>query len=489
MKYINKAIFINYLRCPTLGWMTKRNIIPKFIGINSRFLKFEREIILEMSHKLFSNGVNAWKSKTDVAALYARELIFNPNVKTIYEAYFIATDYLAKIDILKKYDGNVLSLFEIKPSTKYKFKYINDMSFDAMVLAKAGVNVQRYVLLHLSSDYRFGMDVSRFFKILDCTDKVELKINEFLNLSDEIIEIIKSKNMPRPYLKKNCKNCPVFNTCIGKGIKNHIFDLPHLSTASLERLITSGIDTICKVPSDFELTKAQKIVKNCVLTGANYVSKDLKTYIHNIKQPFYYLDFESVSTAVPLYEHVGPYSQFLTQFSIYKTDIAGNIIDHYEYIVDQKKDCRREITEKFIEYLDIEGSIMTYANFERNIILKLMDIFPDLSGKLDGIVKRIVDLELIIRKNYYDVNFHGRSSIKKVLPILIPELDYSHLKIRNGRDAVTAFAFMAMGVYGSKKIKQTKRNLLKYCAMDTLAMVYIHQFLIDVVERNESINL
>ncbi|GMO64588.1 MAG: hypothetical protein Nk1A_1160 [Endomicrobiia bacterium] len=481
MKYINKTIFINYLRCPTLGWMTKRNMIPRSRGINNRFLKFEREIIQRMSQQLFSNGINAWESKTDIAALYTKELIFNPNVKTIYEASFIVSSYLAKIDILKKCDDKMLSLFEVKSSTNYKFKYINDISFDAMVLAKAGINVQKCVLLYLSNDYRLGMDVSKFFRVLDCTEKVKLKTNEFLNLSDEVFEVIKSKNIPRPYLKKNCKNCPVFDRCIGKDVKNHIFDLPRLSSDSIEKLIALGVDTICKVPSDFELTKIQKIVKNCVLTGVNYVSEDLETHIHSIKQPFYYLDFESVSMAMPLYECVGPHTQLLTQFSIDRADISGNILDHYEYIVDQRKDCRREVTEKFIEYLGSEGSIITYANFERNFILKLIGIFPDLSEKLDKIVKRIVDIELIIRENYYNINFHGRSSIKKVLPVLIPELNYSHLKIRNGRDAVAAFAFMAMGVCNNKKIEQTKNNLLKYCAMDTLAMVHIHQFLIDVV--------
>ena len=45
----------------------------------------------------------------------------------------------------------------------------------------------------MSNNYRFGMDVSKFFKVLDCTEKVELRTNEFLNLSDEIFEVIKSK--------------------------------------------------------------------------------------------------------------------------------------------------------------------------------------------------------------------------------------------------------------------------------------------------------
>ena len=63
MKYINKTIFINYLRCPTLGWMTKRNMIPNHSGVNDRFLKFERQNIQKMSQQPFSNSINVWKLK------------------------------------------------------------------------------------------------------------------------------------------------------------------------------------------------------------------------------------------------------------------------------------------------------------------------------------------------------------------------------------------------------------------------------------------
>jgi hypothetical protein len=105
-----------------------------------------------------------------------------------------------------------------------------------------------------------------------------------------------------------------------------------------------------------------------------------------------------------------------------------------------------------------------------------------LSEKLNKIIERIVDLELILRENYYDINFHGRTSIKKILPILVPSMSYNDLEIGDGGDASAAFAFMAMGLYNDEKIKETKSNLLKYCGQDTLAMIRIHQFLISVAK-------
>lgn len=64
---------------------------------------------------------------------------------------------------------------------------------------------------------------------------------------------------------------------------------------------------------------------------------------------------------------------------------------------------------------------------------------------------------------------------------MIPEMNYESLVIGEGGDAAAAFAFMAMGRYDEEKIKETKKNLLKYCAQDTFAMLRMHKFLLDVV--------
>jgi hypothetical protein len=453
MRYINKTTFINYLSCPTLGWMTRRNMLPKLIGTSNELLGFEGRNVRSISWQLFPNAVNAGKLGAGDAVLYTKELISDPGVKTICGASFVAGGYLVKADILQKLDDNSWHLLEVKSGSKYKVKYVRDVSFNKMVLVKSGLVVSKTTILCLSNDYRLEMNVSQLFKGFDCTEKVEPKVQEFLILSDEILGDIESGNMPKPYLKRNCKNCPVFDECMGKDVKNHIFDLPRLSSLAIEELITVGADTIDKIPADFELTQMQQIVKNCVLTNTNYVSENLKVELENIRWPFYYLDFESMMTIMPLYRGIAPHTQLLTQFSIDKTDDAGNILDHYEYIADHVKDCRREIAEKLIKYLDEEGSIVTYANFERAAISDLAELFPDLCEKLNKIARKIVDLELIIKKNYYDINFRGRSSIKKVLPILIPEMNYADLKIGDGGDAAASFAFMAMGFCDDKKIE------------------------------------
>jgi predicted RecB family nuclease len=480
MGYINKTVFINYIDCPTLGWMTKRRLIPRQKGLNDELLMLEGRNIHKLSWKLFPQARKAQKSEIITSEQHTGQLI-EEGCETILEASFTADGFSVRTDILQKNDSGKWHLFEVKSGSKYKVKYAEDMAFSAMVLAKCGIDVESSVLMHLSNAYRLGMDDRMLFNSLDCTEKVALKTQEYLAVSQKAFDDIESDKMPEPYLKRNCKNCPAFDNCAGKGVKNHIFDLPRLSGTAIEELISMGIDTIEKVPEDFELTQHQRVVKNCVINNTVYISADLKTELDNIKYPVFYLDFESVTTIMPLYRAIAPHTQLLTQFSVDKSEKAPEVCEHFEYIADHTKDCRRERAEKLVECLGKEGSIITYSNSEKIAIGKLSGMFPDLCEDLKNIAERIVDLEAIVRKNYYDIRFRGRSSIKKVLPVMIPEMNYEGLVIGEGGDAAAAFAFMAMGLYGEEEILETKKNLLKYCAQDTFAMVKIHKFLIDAV--------
>jgi hypothetical protein len=66
----------------------------------------------------------------------------------------------------------------------------------------------------------------------------------------------------------------------------------------------------------------------------------------------------------------------------------------------------------------------------------------------------------------------GTYSIKSILPALVPELSYEGMEIADGGKASAAFEglYYAQDVF---RIKEIRENLLKYCGMDTLAMVEI----------------
>ena len=93
----------------------------------------------------------------------------------------------------------------------------------------------------------------------------------------------------------------------------------------------------------------------------------------------------------------------------------------------------------------------------------------------------MVDLEAIIRKNFYHHEFHGSTSVKVTLPVLVPEMSYENLEIADGDSASAEFAYLAMGRYKNEaEAEQIRTNLLKYCAQDTMAMVKLHESLLKV---------
>ena len=104
---------------------------------------------------------------------------------------------------------------------------------------------------------------------------------------------------------------------------------------------------------------------------------------------------------------------------------------------------------------------------------------PCFSSKLSSLIDRMIDLEAIIRRNFYHPDFHGSISIKTVLPVLVPDITYDDLKIADGDSALVTFAYLARGKYENAEIESKKNDLLEYCKRDTLGEVELHRKLVE----------
>jgi len=225
------------------------------------------------------------------------------------------------------------------------------------------------------------------------------------------------------------------------------------------------------VPSDLGLNETQQRALKSATSGSVIVEPGLSAALQTISWPCHYLDFETVATVLPLYPGQGCHEQVLTQFSIHHRDGIGAQPSHSEFLADALKDCQRELAEALIAALGQQGSILVYSGFERTRIGALQKLFPDLTGELQSILDRLVDLLPLISDHVYHPDFRGSFSIKKVLPALVPDLSYQELAIRDGDMAITRFAQMARGEVPALEISLIRLQLLHYCMLDTLAMV------------------
>ena len=212
----------------------------------------------------------------------------------------------------------------------------------------------------------------------------------------------------------------------------------------------------------------------------------METFLKRLDRPLYFLDFETFQTCIPIYDGVKPYQQIPFQYSLHyfedKSDVTLKTLKHKEFLADETEDPRRKLAEKLIEDIPDNACIIAYnKGFECGRIKELADTFPDLKDALMFRREHFYDLLDVFRNGYvYKKAMNGSFSIKSVLPALFPddpEKDYRFLEdVHNGTQATATFLSLPNKTPEEKQ--KLRQNLLKYCEKDTMAMVWIWQWLV-----------
>ena len=213
----------------------------------------------------------------------------------------------------------------------------------------------------------------------------------------------------------------------------------------------------------------------------------LRRFLDDLSFPLYFLDFETFQPAIPLFDGTKPYQQIPTQYSLHVLKSPNSELEHYEYLAEAGTDPRRSVAEHLV--IDIPHGVCTLAynmGFEKGRISELASTFPDLADRLIAINEGMRDLIVPFRNgDYYVRAMGGSNSIKAVLPALFPndpKLDYHSLEgVHNGSEAMNAFE--AMVNMDADQIAITREQLLRYCELDTFAMVRIWEKLVSAVQQ------
>lgn len=232
------------------------------------------------------------------------------------------------------------------------------------------------------------------------------------------------------------------------------------------------LDDLREVPDEL-LSSIQQRVKDCSVTGEPYfhaegTATELARYGHSA----YFLDFETISFAVPRWAHTRPYQQLPFQFSLHIVESDGRL-EHQGFLDLSGDDPSQTCAIELIRLCGTVGPIFAYnAGFESRVIRELGERFPDLATKLNAIAARLVDLLPIARRHYYHPSQHGSWSIKAVLPALCPDLSYSNLDgVQDGNMAQAAYQEAIAAATTSERKAEIQQQLHEYCKLDTFAMV------------------
>ena len=473
---ITKQLFLKTLFCSSAGWLRFNEKEREKPDEADLFKREQGREIGVLARGLFPEGILIEEKDMNRAARKTAALMDSPDGTCLFEAAFLAGDYAARADILLKERGE-WKLIEVKSSIRNKAVFTADLAYTSLVMELSGCKPSARLLYLLSREYRRGMELSAMFEVQDLSGQVKLRTEEYKKLASALAEILKSEEKPVNPFTAICKNCEYFNICFDFDLYSHIITLPFLPKKQYDKLINQGIRRIQDIPESINLTAHQTLMKRSLIEGGPVISGDLEEQLAEVRWPAFYLDFETTMTALPLFRETEPYQQIPTQYSIHICRCIGQIDSHREYLADADRDCRRDLAEGLIRDLAGEGSILVYSGFEKSVIARLSARFPDLSAELLALIPRLVDLEKIIKNGIYHPAFRGRSSIKKTLPALVPEMHYDDLAIGNGSTALAAFARLVREELPAEETARIRRDLLSYCRQDTLAMVKLHEAL------------
>ncbi len=438
----------------------------------------------KLARLIYPEGILIEEKDMVRAARITESLMGSPDGTVLYEAAFCCGSYRARADILHKKNG-CWNLVEVKSSIRDKALFIADLAYTSMVMEMCGYAAQDRILWLLSREYTIDQNVENLFQAVDHTKPVRLRTGEFLRSAPWIEQMLLDTDRPEAPFGPSCKKCEYSSNCFDFPVHEHIISLPFLSRKVYDKLIDKGISMIRDLPEQMELTPHQEMMKRSLLENRTIVSSELESMLECIEWPAFYLDFETTMTAIPLFPDTLPYQQIVTQYSVHICSEIGEVTDHREFLAETDRDCRKDLAEKLIHDLKGSGSIVVYSGFEQSTIGKLASLFPELTESLKALVPRLVDLEKIIKNGIYHPEFKGRTSIKKTLPALVPDMHYDDLSIGNGSSALAAYAGMARGDIPDEQIPGLRKDLLDYCARDTLAMVKLHEALFRAVEKEK----
>jgi hypothetical protein len=465
------------LACPRSLW-TQIYEPKKLEGLNEQALHRidEGHIVGEYAKQLYSNGIEIKDIKFEPVIEETQELL--KKRVPMFEAGFMFNNCFTRPDILVPIGKDKWRVIEVKASTCAKPEHIEDIAFQKYIYENCGLKIESYNVLYLNNEYiRNGdIDVNKLFVMEDVTEKVEQAYEGIDNRVKYLLELINTDTYDENKYGKHCdnpKDCPNPSLCWDFLPKNNVFDLTRGKAKAKTLLNDCDCIEIKNIPLRFKLTEKQSIQYDCAKHNKVHIEKNMiKDFLNKFQYPLYYLDYETYNSAIPLYDGFKSYQRIPFQFSLHIQREPNGELEHIEFLAEGNKDPRPEFIKKLKESLGDEGSIVVYnVGFEKSVTREVTEFLPEYKDWFKTIVPRFIDLWDIFRNFWYYNNTQcGSTSIKYVLPTLIPEKNYSDLEIGNGGDASLQYFYTIHKYDCQEKIDDIRNHLLLYCCQDTLSM-------------------
>ena len=493
---ISKTLFLEYLFCPKNIWlkMHKPELLHKFVLSDfERHLAEQGNEVESCARNLFPKGILVSSYGEDACADTVR--LMTGKTPTIFQSTFIVDGFIARNDMLSFDEkNNRWDLYEVKGTQSFKETgerdHVEDVGFQVSVLKRSNIPLGRYFLIHLHKEYvRQGeLDIDQLFETEDITDKV----------LERLPEIEKQMEAAKYYLNQEAepaggcdcvyhgrsKHCSTFQYSNSHIPEYSIHDISGIREEKVTKMIEASIFELDDVPDDLLSEKQQNQVRAHMRQKPIIEMGNVKEDLSGLEFPLYFFDYEDFGPAIPIFNGFSPYKPIPFQFSLHILDSPDAKLRHIEFLHEDRTDPSMKVAELLNEHILPKGRVVAWSKSHEAKVNKEIGIrLPQYAKLFERINTQLYDLRDIFFKQYYiHPDFKGKTSIKKVLPVLAPHLRYDVLDIKEGGQAADAWWKMVSPATSLEESKKIAKDLKIYCGLDTFAMYEIWKHLNELIQ-------
>jgi hypothetical protein len=409
----------------------------------------------EVARELYPGGVLIGEGASLSQALHETECaLARPGDVTLYEATFRHKGVLIRADVLERRDGRC-RMVEVKSATRLKEYHLQDIAIQGWVTEGAGVPLDGLSVAVIDTGYVYpgGGDYRGLLREIPVADQARPLMAHIPGWVRGLNEVLAGP-LPATRTGNQCRRpfeCPFVAFCEGQEGRTHC-------DHGEER----DEDGACALPPDPAL---------------GTLDPAATAFLATLPYPRYYLDFETVQFAVPIWAGTSPFQQVVFQWSCHEEERPGEV-SHREFLDASGEAPMRRGAEALLEALGDQGPIFVYHDFEKWRIMEMAAMLPDLAPALNAIAGRLIDLLRLTRDHYEHPALNGSYSLKHVLPTVDAELDHALLEeVQDGLSAQAAYHEAVDPETAQERRELLCASLLEYCGLDTLALVRVaHRF-------------
>lgn len=478
---LTKSNLLYYRQCPKRLFLSVHHPELAEFDHNKQLIFDQGHMVGEIARRLYPGGeMVEFTGDPDPSVEQTKHLLGQLG-KPIYEATFLHDEVLIRSDLIFPAEDGVRAI-EVKQATCVKDTYHDDCAVQAWVIGQSGHRVHSFAIAHIDNKFVYPGEgnYQGLLTVVPVDEHTQALRAQVPGWVADAKKVVEARREPDIKMGKHCKNpydCPFIEYCSLEEPEYSVKKLPNPGKL-VAQLEANGYTDLRDVPAEMLPKPVHARMRRTVISGKAEVDPAAGEIVRKLAYPRYYFDFESINFAVPIWKGAWPYQQVTFQWSCHVQHQNGKLT-HSEFLDTSGEFPARPCIEQLLAALGEFGPIVVYfATFEKTRLKELATLYPDLALRINAVIDRLFDIWPVMKEHYYHPSMNGSWSLKKILPTIVTDLDYANLgDVADGGGAQRAYIELINPQTDAARREALRKALLRYCGLDTMAMVRIVQTL------------